>query len=315
MIKIRREIRFALAFAAITSLLFLGGFDNRAFAYGKVSVTEGLALWKALVLGLIEGLTEFLPISSTGHLLAAKEFMDLGQTEASEQAIDSYIIAIQIGAIFAILILYKNRIVQMYEGARGNNIEGKIVLRNLILAFIPTGIIGVLLSDPVKDRLYDSQSVAYAWIVGGICILVAHNKKWLRHDGFSIETLGFQGAILVGIAQALALWPGVSRSLVTILALLALGLSITAAVEFSFLLGLVTLSAATIYELSQEGGTIINVFGYWTPLIGLVSAFVSAVISVKWMVAWLESKSFTVFGFYRIGVGVLALVFIASDVL
>ena len=315
MIKLRREIIFVLGFVAIASMLFLVGFGNRAFAYGESSVVEGLALWKAVLLGITEGLTEFLPISSTGHLLAAKEFMDLGQTEVSEQAIDSYIIAIQIGAIFAILVLYKNRIVQMYEGIRGNSVEGKIVLRNLISAFIPTGIIGFLLSEPVKDQLYDSQSVAYAWIVGGICILVAHNKKWLRNDGLTIETLGFQGAILVGIAQALALWPGVSRSLVTILALLALGLSIRAAVEFSFLLGLVTLSAATVYELSQEGGTIIDVFGYGTPLVGLVSAFLSAMISVKWMVAWLERKSFTVFGFYRIVVGVLALVLVASDVL
>ena len=108
----------------------------------------------------------------------------------------------------------------------------------------------------------------------------------------TIENLSTQGAVLVGVAQALALWPGVSRSLVTILALLAAGLSIAAAVEFSFLLGLLTLSAATIFELFQDGGKIIDLFGYWTPLVGLIAAFLSAAVSVKWMVGWLETKSF-----------------------
>tara|TARA_B100000953_G_scaffold176197_1_gene145109 strand:- start:443 stop:1390 length:948 start_codon:yes stop_codon:yes gene_type:complete len=315
MIKIRRESFLAFGFTVVAFMLFVEAFGNQAFAYDSVTITEGLALWKAVILGLTEGLTEFLPISSTGHLLAAKEFMDLGQTEASEQAIDSYIISIQIGAIFAILVLYKNRIVQMYAGLRGQSMEGKIILRNLVIAFIPTAVIGFLLSGPVKDRLYDTQSVAYAWILGGICILVAHEKKWLRREGLTMESLSLQGAVLVGVAQALALWPGVSRSLVTIFALLAAGLSIAAAVEFSFLLGLLTLSAATIFELFQEGGRIVDLFGYWTPVVGLITAFVSAVASVKWMVGWLETKSLSAFGFYRIGIGVLAIILFSVDVL
>ncbi len=315
MIKIRRISFLLFGFAAVAAILFLGVFGNQAFAYDSVSAAGGLALWKAVLLGLTEGLTEFLPISSTGHLLAAKEFMGLGQTEISEQAIDSYIISIQIGAIFAILVLYKNRIVQMYTGLRGQSEEGKIILRNLILAFIPTAVIGFVLSDPVKDQLYEMQSVAYAWIVGGVCILFAHEKNWLRREGLPIENLSIQGAVWVGVAQALALWPGVSRSLVTILALVAAGLSIAAAVEFSFLLGLVTLSAATIFELFQDGGTIIDLFGYWAPLVGLIAAFLSAALSVKWMVGWLETKSFSVFGFYRIVIGVLAIILFSADVL
>ena len=313
MIKIRRDIILTLGFAAVALMFFLGFFVEKAFAQDSIGTSDGLTFWKAMVLGVIEGLTEFLPISSTGHLLAAKELMNLGQTEMSEQAIDSYIISIQIGAIFAIVVLYKNRILQMYEGLRGQSETGKIVLRNLAAAFVPTAVIGFFLADSVKDQLYDLELVSYAWIVGGVCILVAHGRKWFRRGQLKIEDLSFRGAIVVGLAQAVALWPGVSRSLITIVALVALGLSLAAAVEFSFLLGLVTLSAATFYELSQDGENIIDLFGYWTPLVGLIAAFISAAASVKWMVSWLENKSFSVFGFYRVAIGVLAIVLLSSD--
>ncbi|MDG2300158.1 MAG: undecaprenyl-diphosphate phosphatase [Acidimicrobiales bacterium] len=313
MIKIRRDIILTIGFAAVALMFFLGFFGEKAFAQDSIGASDGLTFWKAMVLGVIEGLTEFLPISSTGHLLAAKELMNLGQTEMSEQAIDSYIISIQIGAIFAIVVLYKNRILQMYEGLRGQSETGKIVLRNLAAAFVPTAVIGFFLADSVKDQLYDLELVSYAWIVGGVCILVAHGRKWFRRGRLKIEDLSFRGAIVVGLAQAVALWPGVSRSLITIVALVALGLSLAAAVEFSFLLGLVTLSAATFYELSQDGENIIDLFGYWTPLVGLIAAFISAAASVKWMVSWLENKSFSVFGFYRVVIGVLAIVLLSSD--
>ena len=296
-------------------MLFFELFAGQASASNSATIAEGLVLWKAIVLGVVEGLTEFLPISSTGHLLAAKELMHLDSSEISEQAIDSYIISIQIVAILAIIVLYKNRIRQMYEGLRGQSEIGKVVLRNLVAAFVPTAIIGLLLADYVKDRLYESELVAYAWIVGGVFILFAHEKKLLKRDGSRMENLSLQGAIVVGLVQALALWPGVSRSLVTIFALVALGLSLAAAVELSFLLGLVTLAAATFYELSQDGGRIIEVFGYWTPLVGLIAAFLSAMASVKWMVSWLENKSFSVFGFYRVAIGILAISLLSTGVL
>ena len=176
-----------LCFVAIGLVAFLEPFAARAFAHDSSIVDDGLELWKAIVLGVVEGLTEFLPISSTGHLLGAKELMHLDHTETSEQAIDSYIISIQIGAIFAIVVLYKNRILQMYSGLRGQSEVGKVVLRNLAAAFIPTAIIGFLLADYVKDQLYGTESVAYAWILGGICILIAHQKNLLRQGELSME--------------------------------------------------------------------------------------------------------------------------------
>jgi undecaprenyl-diphosphatase len=311
----RSEFFLVSVFTVTVFALVFVGFAVPVLAFDSKLATEGLSLWHAVVLGFVEGLTEFLPVSSTGHLLAAKDLMDLGQTEAAEKAIDSYIVSIQIGAIFAVIALYKKRVSQMYHGLRGRNSEGQRILLSLSVAFIPTAVIGLLLAEPVKNQLYGIRAIASAWIVGGVLILFAHQKRWLRQTGLPIERLSLSGAALVGVAQAFALWPGVSRSLITILALIAVGLSLGAAVEFSFLLGLVTLTAATIFELSKEGGNIIDHFGYVAPLLGLGVAFFSAMFSVKWMVNWLETKSFSVFGFYRIGIGALALLLMSIDVL
>lgn len=311
----RREFSLASVFAITVFVLVFVGFAVPAMALDSKLATEGLLLWQAVVLGFVEGLTEFLPVSSTGHLLAVKDLMGIGQTEAAEKAMDSYIVSIQIGAIFAVIALYKKRVFQMYYGLRGRDADGQRIFLTLVLAFVPTAVIGLLLAEPVKNQLYGIRAIASAWVVGGVLILLAHQKRWLRRTGLPIERLSLSGAALVGVAQAFALWPGVSRSLVTILALIAVGLSLGAAVEFSFLLGLVTLTAATIFELFKEGGNIIDHFGYGAPLMGLCVAFLSAIFSVKWMVNWLETKSFSVFGFYRIGIGALALLLMSIDVL
>ena len=180
------------------------------------------------------------------------------------------------------------------------------MLSSLIAAFIPTAVIGLAAADFVKDKLYALWPVAVAWIAGGICILVVERRDAISASGKKLEELTPQRALLIGLVQALALWPGVSRSLVTILAALFVGLTLKAAVEFSFLLGFITLSAATIFELGTDGQTVIDSFGYATPLIGLCVAFIAAVLSVRFMVDWLEKKSFAVFGYYRIAVGIIA---------
>jgi len=264
---------------------------------------DNLDLWKAIVLGVVEGLTEFLPISSTGHLLAGKEFLDLGQTPATEKAIESYIVSIQIGAICAVAFLYRSRLKQMMQGLQGDSPEGRQILTSLIVAFIPTALIGYFISDFVKDELYGLGPVAGAWIVGGLCILFVQKKQWFANRGSSLEGLGASRAAIIGLAQALALWPGVSRSLVTIVAAVLVGLSLKAAVEFSFLLGFVTLTAATVYEMGTDGQGIIDNFGYLTPSIGIIVAFLAAIVSVRWMVDWLETRSLSIFGYYRILAG------------
>jgi len=301
--------RMLIALSALVACLTL--FVDPALGDSGVALKNSLGLWQAVILGIVEGFTEFLPISSTGHLLAAKEFLNLGQTEATEKAIDSYIVSIQIGAICAVAVLYRNRLSQMMQGIKGNSPEGRQLLTNLIVAFIPTALIGFLASGFVKDELYGLSPVAAAWIVGGICILLVQKKQLFQNQGNTIEALGFKQAAIIGLVQALALWPGVSRSLVTILAAVMIGLSLKAAVEFSFLLGLVTLTAATVYEMGSDGTEIINNFGYLSPAVGLAVAFISAVISVRWMVDWLEKRSFTVFGYYRILIGLIAILLLS----
>jgi undecaprenyl-diphosphatase len=267
---------------------------------------ESLTAPKAVVLGIVEGLTEYLPISSTGHLLIAERIMDVGQKKADEAATDTYTVVIQLGAILAVLGVFWKRFVQMAQGLVGRSDEGRSLLVSLIVAFVPAVVIALVFQDPIKERLLKPWPVVAAWIVGGIVILVFVANQWRFKERFAnVAAIPLTTALGIGCFQALALWPGVSRSFVTIMAAILLGVGMTAAVEFSFLLGFVTLSAATAYELLKNGSTLIDHFGVANPLIGVVVAGVAAFIAVKWMVGYLEKHPLTIFGWYRIGVGVL----------
>jgi len=301
--------RLISAIVLVGSVLLIA---DPAFGLVEVFPKESLSVWKAIIFGIVEGFTEFLPVSSTGHLLATKEFLNVGETELSEEAIDSYIISIQIGAIFAVAFLYRQRLGQMLLGLFGKSSQGKQLLISLVAAFVPTAAIGFVAADFVKEELYSLWPVATAWVVGGIIILLAERANILKRDGGRLEELTPQKAFLIGLAQALALWPGVSRSLVTILAAVLVGLTLKAAVEFSFILGFLTLTAATVFELGTDGQQVIDSFGYVTPLIGLCVAFVAAVISVRFMVDWLEKRSFAIFGYYRLAIGVAAATLIST---
>lgn len=269
-----------------------------------------LSFPEAVLLGIIEGITEFLPISSTGHLLVASDLIGFGQGEAASAA-DTYAIAIQFGAILAVLVLYRIRVWSMMQGIVGRNNDGQVVLRGLIFAFIPAAILGFTFGDRIKESLFGPLPVAIAWAIGGIVILV-----WVPRGGQTqLQQLSLRSALIIGVAQGIALWPGVSRSLVTLIAGLALGLSLAAAIEFSFLLGLVTLTAATIFDTARNGGEVIEMFGIATPLVGLITAFVTALIAVRWMVNYLNSRSLAIFGWYRLGVASIAFVLMATGVL
>jgi undecaprenyl-diphosphatase len=265
---------------------------------------------KALVLGVVEGVTEFLPISSTGHLLVAERIMGIGQTPGTKEVADSYAIAIQAGAILAIVLLYLGRLRSMVAGILGRDPSGRRVAVGLVVAFVPAAVIGVAFEPLIKERLLGTWQVIVAWIVWGVVILVVADR-WAGHTGgVDLDAITVRQGLLIGIAQCLSMWPGTSRSLVTILAALAVGLSLGAAVEFSFLLGLVTLGAATGYEALTNGATMVDAYGWVAPLLGLAAAFVSAAVAVRWMVGYLQRHSLAIFGWYRIalGVGAAALV-------
>jgi undecaprenyl-diphosphatase len=272
-----------------------------------------LSAGEAVVLGLVEGITEFLPISSTGHLLVASRIMGLPDSGAAGDALKSYEIAIQFGAILAVLLLYRRRVGVMLEGLVGRSKQGRELLIAVAMAFVPAAFVGLVSEKIIKDVLFGVGPVVIAWIVGGVAVIELSRRGLVGpRGGRALDEITRRDAVVIGAAQVLALWPGTSRSLVTIVAALLLGLSMEAAVEFSFLLGFVTLGAATLYEFAKDGKLMIDSFGIAIPLLGLVVAFAAAAVSIKWMVGYLRRHDLAIFGWYRIVVAGLAIVLVAT---
>lgn len=298
MLTARRWLVLAVATAAVV-----------ATGFGAAKASNELTYPKAAVLGVVEGVTEYLPVSSTGHLVVAERLMGIGQTDATKTATDTYTIAIQLGAIVAVLAIYWRRCLSVANGLIGRDPDGRRTLIALALAFLPAGVIAKVFEGPIKDVLLEPIPVAIAWIVGGVVILA-----WFRRHVAdstaritSIADIQSRHALMIGVAQSLALCPGVSRSLVTIIGALLLGCSMSVALEFSFLLGLLTLSAATAYALVTDGADLVDTFGVAAPLFGAVVAGVAAFASVKWMIAYLQRRGLGVFGWYRVAAGVSVL--------
>lgn len=266
-------------------------------------------VWESIILGIVEGLTEYLPVSSTGHLIIAQHLMGL----ESSEALNAFEICIQGGAILAVLGLYFPRVVQMWQGLLGRNPEGLRLLINLIIGFIPAAVVGLSCSGVIKRYLFNAPTVMVSWAVGGIAILLyvwQRRRSGLGQSGKALEELTPRGALGIGIMQCVAMCPGVSRSLMTMLSGLFVGLSVSAAVEYSFLLGLITLGSATCYDAVKHGSDMLQTIGWLPMLVGTLTAWVSALIAVKWMVGYLNRHSLSVFGWYRIAAALVMLVLI-----
>jgi undecaprenyl-diphosphatase len=276
-----------------------------------------LTLGQAVVLGIVEGLTEYLPVSSTGHLLLAERVMKIeappmaseAEKQRTKEATDAYTICIQAGAIIAVLGLYLRRVKQMLLGLLGKDPAGLHMVVNIAAGFLPAAIIGLLFNRVIKEYLFGPWPVVGAWLVGGLAILAV--DWWQKRRGTQqgikkqLEELTWSSALIIGLAQCLAMWPGTSRSLVTIVGGLMVGLSLPAAVEFSFLLGVVTLGAATTYDGIKHGALMLQTFDPLSLALGLVFAFLAAVLSVKWMVGYLNRHGLAIFGYYRVALAVL----------
>lgn len=269
-----------------------------------------LSLFQAIVLGFVEGATEYLPVSSTGHLLIVEHLMGMDGDERQKESANSLAICIQAGAILAVLVLYFRRIRQIVLGMLGRDADGLRLLINLCVAFLPAAVIGLLAKDWIKEHLFGVMPVAAALFVGGVLILIQARGKISKDAtiGKSILDMSWKDAIFVGILQCVAFWPGFSRSLATILGCRLAKLHMAAAVEFSFLLGLLTLSAATAYEGLKHGKEMIADYGMAMPTVALVTAFVAAVVSVRFMVGSLAKYGLTPFGYYRIVLAIVCVV-------
>lgn len=266
--------------------------------------------WQAALLGLVEGLTEYLPVSSTGHLLLTQRAMGLEGGSDS----NAFAICIQLGAILAVFALYRSRVAQMLRGIAGREAVGRRLFVSLCVAFVPAAIIGYLFDDKIEEHLFGLWPVAIAWLAGGAFLLWLSQRK-LGQQGRSLESMAWTSAAIIGLCQCAAMWPGVSRSLATIAGGLLCGLSFAAAIEFSFLLGLLTLGAATAYKGLQHGSSLVENFGVLNLAIGLSVAFIAAILSVKWMVRSLNSRSLAFFGGYRIVLSMIVAVALIKGIL
>lgn len=280
--------------------------------------------WKdAIVLGVVEGATEYLPVSSTGHLILTSYSLGLieireSTTETGEprqeliksQTLDSFQIVIQIGAIIAVLGLYRKRIEKMLAGLIGRDADGLRLVGMLLLAFAPSAILGPLLHGSIQELLFGPVTVAWALLVGGVVMILANRLYQHRHHNAPIQEitqLTWKGALVIGLFQVLAMWPGTSRSMATILGGLTVGMSMVAAAEFSFLLALPTLGGATVYELLGTGSVLLGEQNLWTLLIGVVVSGIVAAVAVHGFVRWLTRHGLLPFAIYRI---IIAAVFL-----
>jgi len=256
-------------------------------------------LIKAALLGLVEGVTEFIPVSSTGHLILASHW--LGETGETGKTFDIFI---QLGAILAIVWLYRERLVHAVVAA-GRDEPSRRFLLNLLIAFLPAAVVGLLAHDWIKARLFTPVVVALALVIGGVLILLIERFRPVERVA-EVGEVRAPTALGIGLAQVLSLVPGTSRSGATIMGGYALGLSRRAATEFSFFLSIPVMFAATLFDLLKSRGALsaadAPVFA-----VGFVTAFASALIVVRAFLGYVSRHSFAAFAWYRIVVGLLLL--------
>ncbi|MFA7281487.1 MAG: undecaprenyl-diphosphate phosphatase [Sterolibacterium sp.] len=257
-------------------------------------------LLHALILGIVEGLTEFLPVSSTGHLILVGDLLHFNDEKGKV-----FEIVIQFGAILAVVWEYRSKIAEVACGLGSNPAAQRFAI-NLFIAFIPLALLGLLFHKTIKAILFQPVPVALAFIIGGFFILWAERRRHVIRIE-TVEQLGMLDALKLGLAQALALIPGTSRSGATIIGGLFFGLSRKAATEFSFFLAIPTLTVATFYQLYKERALFsFDDMGMFA--VGFGAAFVSAFFCVRWLLRYISHHDFVPFAWYRIAFGAVVLV-------
>lgn len=268
---------------------------------------EILEFLKVIFLGIVEGVTEWLPISSTGHMILVDEFLKLNITDAFKEM---FFVVIQLGAILAVVVLFFNKLNPF--SSKKDKVEKKDTISlwvKVLIASIPAGIIGLLFNDKLDELFYNYTTVSITLIVYGVLFILMEiwNKK--KKDEPKVDTfkkLTFKSAFIIGAAQMLALIPGTSRSGATILGAMLLGTSRSVAAEFSFFLAIPAMFGASAYKLMKFGlafsGTEIMIL-----LLGMVVAFIVSIVSIKFLMNFIKKHDFKVFGYYRIILGIIVL--------
>jgi undecaprenyl-diphosphatase len=261
---------------------------------------DAVLLFKAVIMGLVEGLTEFLPISSTGHLILVGDLLDFNNEKGKV-----FEIVIQTGAMLAIIWEYRVKFLTVLAGLRSDRGAQRFVA-NLLVAFLPAALLGLAFGGTIKANLFKPIPVALAFILGALTILWAERRK---HDITvkSVDDMTWLDALKIGCAQCLALVPGTSRSGATIIGGLVFGLSRMAATEFSFFLAVPTLTGAGVYQLYKERALLAAADLVWFGS-GSIAAFVSAFLCVRWLLRYVSSHDFSLFAWYRIVFGIVVLI-------
>lgn len=256
-------------------------------------------LWAAFILGIIEGATEFLPVSSTGHLIIAADVLDFGTN--SSQVFEIFI---QLGAILAVLIEYRKKITDTFIGLPNSSIAQNFTLL-IFIAFFPAALLGLLFHEYIKFYLFNPITVAYALIIGGV-ILIFIEKKLPERKPIDVDQISKPQAFMIGLAQCFSLIPGVSRAASTIMGGLIVGLDRKTAAEFSFFLAIPIIVAASFFDLFKNidllNSSDIPIFA-----IGFITSFISALIVIKIFISFISRHNFVIFGWYRILVGLITL--------
>ena len=275
---------------------------------------------RAVVTGLVEGVTEYLPVSSTGHMIISDAFMGVdksstlvesnvvdrkGRRISLEKIVDDYIVIIQLGAILAVLFIFYKRMSSVVIGIFKGDRSSILLATAVLIAFLPAAVIGLLIKDYIP---FDVTIVALALIIGGFVIFLAEEKlPKIPSDNSGELNVTPKQAVWIGLCQCVALIPGTSRSLATILGGRWAGLSSAVATEFSFLVGFVILSAASVYKMYSLGPALLKVYPIGNASLGLLVAAAAAFISVKWMIGFIMRRGLKPFAWYRILAGLLLL--------
>jgi len=309
-------LRFACGLWLLSSLPAFAAGETRSPEEVRADFTYG----RALVTGTVEGITEYLPVSSTGHMIISDRMLGVsndphvtvsgltdrkGRPISLERVADDYIVIIQIGAILAVFVAFFDRIRTLLSGLCRGERRSLDLAKAIIVAFIPAAVLGFIFKDMITAYLFSVEVVAAALVVGGLIILVFEHllPRKSAESADEVAAISWRAALTIGLCQCFALIPGTSRSLATILGGRVAGLSHGAATEFSFLVGLLTLSAASVYKMWALGPALTQVYPAGPASVGLLVAAVTAFVSVKWLVGYVSRNGLGVFAWYRIALG------------
>jgi undecaprenyl-diphosphatase len=295
-----------------------------------------VSMWDAFVLGVVEGITEYLPVSSTGHLILTQSLLGLDSPASLKKAVDAFNIVIQGGAILAVLGLYWPRVSSMIRGLFGRDQAGLRLLGLLVLAFLPAALLGPFLDDSIDAYLFNPPAVIVALAAWGVVMIFVGRWQMRRfgppppttgeglpraHAGaggryIGLEDLTWRSALFIGALQCVAMWPGTSRSMITIVAGMLVGMRPRESAEFSFLLALPTLGGACVFKIAKDvlgsGPSSLVGLGIGPMVVGIAVATVAAALSVRWLVSYLNRHGLAVFGWYRLGLSAAFVVLVVG---